>query len=108
MSNIKIFLGGYSLLNTLQQTTAITLSKCSISSSGSTNQTNKPITHSNLANRAVETVPEFLKSKSIKFCQGWNNYNVYNCSKAGDNIFMNENGLLQCYLSFVYNICLSN
>lgn len=94
MSNLKVFLGGNSLLNTLLSSST-TLSKCSISSSSSAGQTNKPTTHlqSNLTNRAAETVPEYLKSRSIKFCQGWNNFNVYNCSKAEDNIFVNENGL---------------
>jgi hypothetical protein len=90
MSNIKVFLGGYSLLNTLQQTTTLTLSKCAISTSSNKKADNNPKIKEQVESNHITV--DYLKSKSIKFCQSWNNFNVYNCPKSNDSFFVNNLG----------------
>ncbi len=85
MSGIKVFLGGYSLLNTLQQTTTISLLKsCSVSNSSS-----QSTSKANSEFKAVEarvdndsSVTKYLKSNSIQYAQGWNSLNVLSCPNA--------------------------
>lgn len=82
MSGIKIFLGGYSLLNSLQQTTVVSLMKCSISSTSTTNKTKERLHQTYEESADTSGVKNYLRSNSIQFAQGWNNLNILNCPKA--------------------------
>ena len=97
MSNIKAFLHGYSLLNTLQQSTLNSISKCSISSSNNDKNNMRYPAHAAEATEASR-ITDYLKTKSIRFCQGWNNLNIYSCPKAQDSFFINnKTGFLNIY-----------
>lgn len=101
MSNIKVFLGGYSLLNTLQQSTTLSLSKCAIGTS-SNNKADRDVKVKHLAEESAPVTVEYLKSKSIKFCQSWNNFNIYNCPKSDDSFFVNNLGLKIFFFNYYF------
>ncbi len=101
MSGIKVFLGGYSLLNTLQQTTTISLLKsCSVNSSSRSSKANPEFkaVAAGVGNDAG--VASFLKSNSIQYAQGWHSLNVLSCPKADfAQFYVNkETGLSRFYV----------
>lgn len=38
-----------------------------------------------------EMVVDYLRSEKIKYCQGWNTFNLYMCPKADDLFHLNKN-----------------
>ncbi len=115
MLNPKNFLTlttGYQLVNTFQQSTAISFSKCSISNNSNQNdknsfkliENNTNVMKLELENAKISNtyITDFLKTKSIKYCQGWNNLNIYSCPKAQDSFYINRNGFN--FFEYVYII----
>lgn len=50
-----------------------------------------------------EIVIDYLRSSKIKYCQGWNTFNLYVCSQAEDLFHLNKNTGRQMTTLYIYS-----